>query len=99
MTYVRLAKDEQYKLSDSERLILFYRYHPVIAAKDLLGVELSWYQRKVLRSLWFKKNNLILMSRGIGKTWLLALFAVLYAMLYPKVKIGILTPSFKQTDF
>lgn len=99
MTYVRLAKDEKYKLNNSERLILFYRQHPVIAAKDLLGVDLAWYQRKVLRSLWFKKNNLVLMSRGIGKTWLLALFAVLYAMLYPKVKIGILTPSFKQTDF
>jgi len=99
MSLARLTKKEQYGLNKSEKLVMFYRQHPVEAARDLLGVELCFFQRKALRDLWFKKNNLLLMSRGIGKTWLLALFAVLYAMLYPNVKIGVITPSFKQTEF
>lgn len=99
MTTARLTKKETRQLNLSEKLVLFYRSHPVHAAKDLLGVDLTWFQRIILRDLWFKKYNLILMGRGIGKSWLQALFAVLYAMLYPDVAIGIIAPSFKQTDF
>lgn len=99
MTVVRLTKEEQFKLNLSEKLIFFYRKHPCEAARDLLGVKLTWFQRKILKDLWFKKNNLILMSRGIGKSWMLALFAILYAMIYPNVDIGVITPSYKQTEF
>ena len=99
MTLVRLTKEEQQRLNLSEKLIMFYRQYPCEAAKDLLGLDLTWFQRIILRALWFKKYNLLLMSRGIGKTWILAVFAVLYAMLYPGVDIGIITPSFKQTEF
>ncbi len=96
---VRLTREEQLKLNLSEKLVLFYRAHPCEAAEDLLGIKLCWFQRKALRDMWFKKNTLLLMSRGIGKTWLLALFVILYALLYPGVKIGVITPSFKQTEF
>lgn len=99
MSRVRLTKKEKLSLNLSEKTILYYRLYPVRAAKDILGVDLTWFQRIILRSLWFKKYNLLLMSRGIGKTWMLALFAVLRGMLYPEVMIGIVTPSFKQTDF
>lgn len=95
----RLTKKEKHQLNLGEKLIFFYRKYPIRAAKDLMKVDLVWFQRKTLRSLWNKKYNLLLMSRGIGKTWLLALFCVLYAMLNPGVHIGIITPSFKQTDF
>jgi DNA-binding transcriptional regulator WhiA len=98
-SFVRLSKEEVYKLNASEKLILFYRNNPVQAAKDLLSTDLAWFQRKTLRDLWFKKYNLLLMSRGIGKTWLLGLFAVLYAMLHPNARIGVIAPSFKQTEF
>ena len=99
MGVARLTKDETIRLTPSERLILYYRQDPVTAAKDLMGVDLVWFQRKILRDLWFKKYNLMLMSRGIGKTWLQALFACLYGMLFPKAHIGVITPSFKQTEF
>ena len=96
---VRLTKEEQQRLNLSEKLVMFYRQNPVEAAKDLLGVDLVWFQRKTLRAMWFKKYNLVLMSRGVGKSWLLALFAVLYGLLFPGVAIGVITPSFKQTEF
>jgi len=97
--FVRLSKEDRYKLNQSEKLILFYKNHPVEAARDLLHIELAWFQRKMLRDLWTKKYNLLLLSRGIGKTWMLAVFAVLYCMLFPRARIGIIAPSFKQAEF
>ena len=85
----RLTRKEQHQLNRSERLILFYRKYPIRAAKDLMNVDLVWFQRRTLRELWNKKYNLLLMSRGIGKTWLLALFAI-FPIIFNKVKqIGI----------
>lgn len=98
-TQVRLTRNEEFKLTPAEELIWYYRKYPVQAAKDLLNVDLVWFQRKILYDLWHKKYVLLLMSRGIGKTWIDALFATLYAMLHPGVMIGIITPSFKQTEF
>jgi len=99
MTRVRLTKEEQYKLNLSERLVLFYRKYPVIACKELLMIDLVWFQRIALRSLWAHKYVMLLFGRGIGKTYLGAIFTVLYGLLYPGVAIGIITPSFKQTEF
>jgi hypothetical protein len=99
MSFVRLTKQEEYRLTPSEKLVLFYRAHPVEACKDLLGIELIWIQRIMLRSMWTNKYILLLLSRGIGKTYLMAVFCALYAMLYPGVMIGVIAPTFKQTEF
>ena len=96
---VRLMKNEEFKLNDSEKLILYYRKFPVQAAKDLLGVDLAWFQRQTLKSMWFKRYSLLIMGRGTGKTYLMGLFACLHAMLVPGSRIGVITPSFKQTEF
>ena len=86
-------------LSDSEKLLLYWRYHPVMAARDMFNVELAWFQRRTLRDMFEKKHNMLLFGRGIGKTWLCALYTMQKALLYPNTKIGILAPSFKQTEF
>ena len=96
---VRLTREEEYKLTTGEKLVMFYRAHPVQACKDLLGIELLWFQRILLRGMWFNKNTMLLLSRGIGKSYMMAVFAVLYAMLYPGVVIGVIAPTFKQTEF
>jgi len=96
---VRLMKAEQNKLNLSERLVLYYRKYPVQAAKDLLGLNLIWFQRIALRSMFKHKYILLIFGRGIGKTWLGAVFCCLYAMLYPNTAIGIIAPSFKQAEF
>ena len=85
MASIKLTKDEELKLTTAEELIFFYRANPCQAAKDLLDIELTWFQRKILKSLWKRKYVMLLLGRGIGKTWITALFAVLYALLYPGV--------------
>lgn len=93
-----MRKDKE-GLSDIDKLILFFRAYPVQAAKELLGVDLIWFQRKQLRELWHKPYCVMKWSRGCSKTWLTALYLILRAMLYPGTKIGIVPPSYRQSGY
>lgn len=77
-------------------LVKFYRQHPIIAAEDLLNVELAVPQQAILESMWFKNFVLVTAGRGTGKTFLNSVFACLWALLYPGQKVGLLAPSFRQ---
>lgn len=48
-------------------LIKYYRKNPVIAAEDLLRVQLAFPQQQVLEDMWFKNFVLITAGRGTGK--------------------------------
>jgi hypothetical protein len=99
MAAARLTKGEQTKLTSSEQLIWYYRNFPVIAAKELVDVDLIWLQRAMLNDMFFKNYVMLVLGRGVGKTWMLALFAVLYAMLWPMTKIGVIAPVFRQAGY
>lgn len=77
-------------------LIKFYRQNPILAAEDLLRVELAVPQQLVLEDMWFKNFTLVTAGRGTGKTFLNSVFACLWALLYPGQKVGLLAPSFRQ---
>jgi len=49
-------------------MVAFYREQPVIAAYDLLGVELTSVQRVVLEDMWFKNYVISVCTRGFGKS-------------------------------
>jgi hypothetical protein len=95
----RLTKSEKKKLNASEKLIQYMRKNPAYAAKVIFKVELTLFQRLALSQIWFKTFVLILMGRGIGKTWLGALAVCMYAILFPKTKIGIIAPVFRQVGY
>ena len=77
-------------------LIELYRQDPVLAAKDLLNVDLAPIQRVVLRDMWHKGFTMLVAGRGCGKTFLLGVIAVLSALLYPSYRVGLLGPGFRQ---
>lgn len=77
-------------------IVRFYRKNPVLAARDILEVELAVPQRRILDSMWFKNFVIVSAGRGTGKSFLDALVAVLWALLYPGQKVGLLAPSFRQ---
>lgn len=81
----------------SFELIEFYRNNPIIAAEDLLNIELDTPQKIVFEDMWFKPYVLVTASRGTGKSFLLSVIAPLYAMLYPGKKALIMSPSFRQS--
>ena len=80
-------------------LIQYYRSHPVIAAHDLLNVDLPAPQRLILRDMWFKPYVMVTAGRGCGKSYLLSVITSLYGLLYPGKKILITAPSFRQAKF
>jgi len=77
-------------------IVDFYRKYPVIAAQELLYIDLPVPQQVVLQDLWNNKFSILTASRGTGKTFILACFACLKAMLYPGTRVGLLAPSFRQ---
>jgi len=79
---------------------LFYisKRYPVIGARNLLDIDLAYYQEDILERLWNKKRPLLLCSRRTGKTFTSAVYLTLKALLYPKMKIGIVAPVFKQAQ-
>ena len=78
-------------------MIAYYRSDPVMAAYDLLNVDLAPIQRVILRDMWFKNFDITVMGRGGGKTFLLGVNAVLHALLYPGYRVGLIAPSFRQS--
>lgn len=64
---------------------------------DGKGIEMYPFQEILLRMLFNKDNVLCIMGRGLGKTTVAVWFVVLYSILYPGSKIGILGPSFRKT--
>jgi hypothetical protein len=92
-------KDDEYVLSENERTLLYYRLHPDIAAKHLLGARLNWYQRISVRNTWISPFSLLVWGRRAGKTYTNSVTAVLYALLYPRRRIMILGPSKRQGDY
>ena len=80
-------------------LIQYYRENPCIASSDILGIDLAPHQRLTMKAMWESNYSIICLTRGGGKTFMLALFAVLRALLFPGEKVGILAPTYRQSKF
>lgn len=99
MMQARQMKQDKYTFDLDESAIMYYRSHPVEACEDLLNIKLIWLQRIVLRTIWFKRFPLLNMGRGVGKSFMVAVGSILIALLYPRTKIGIIAPVFRQANF
>lgn len=65
--------------------------------KDGDPLELEPFQCVMLHQLWTKKFPMILACRGAGKTFMLAVYAMLRALLCPGSKIVIVGGGFRQS--
>lgn len=82
------------KLTKSERLMQgiaewasFYRARPDIFVDDYLGITLKPFQKILLFVMMHYNYTMFFASRGLGKTWLVALYCVVRCILYPGTKI------------
>jgi len=85
------AKKEKYKL-----WITFYRRNPHRFVEDYFGIKLFPYQ--VLWIWILQRSNLayIVASRASAKTWLLAVWSLTLAVLYPNSKITVVAKTLSQ---
>ncbi len=92
---------------DAERLLLtqptpeefalfqFYKDNPDLACMDLLNQDLAPFQRKIIRGVMTHSYVLSVLSRGSGKTRMMAMCAAIECMFNPKKRVGFLGPQFR----
>lgn len=74
----------------------YYRYYIDEFAMDVLHVDLFPFQRVILRAMARGQFSVLIACRGLGKSWIVALFYICISILYPNVKCGIASGNSQQ---
>jgi hypothetical protein len=81
-------------MSKSEKLMngvgvwaSYYRANPHRFVADYLGIELKLFQKILIYMMMHNNYFMFLATRGIGKTYLTALFCVVRCILFPETKV------------
>lgn len=67
------------------------------ASKHILNIELSPFQCLILQEMWNRKFPMLIGSRGLGKSFLLAVYSMLRALFMPRRKIIVVGAAFRQS--
>jgi hypothetical protein len=67
------------------------------AAKHILGIELLPFQLVILDTLWRKRLPMLIGSRGMGKSFILAVYGLLRMIFHPGCRVVIVGAAFRQS--
>lgn len=76
----------------------FYRKNPQRFCKDFMNVHLKLFQKILLYGMMHNNYFMFCASRGLGKTWLTALFCVVRCILFPGTKICVASSTRVQAN-
>lgn len=76
----------------------YYRANPEKFAKDYLGIVLLLFQESLLWEMFSTNSYSFYGSRGIGKSFIVAIYAVIKCILYPGAKVLISSMTRKQAE-
>ena len=82
-----------YEILDVMRQPQYFSY----TCRHLLNIELIPFQVAILQELWHRKFPMLIMTRGGGKTWMLALYALLRALFEQGTKVVVVGAAFRQS--
>ncbi|OMD67460.1 hypothetical protein [Paenibacillus odorifer] len=71
------------------KFISYYRHYIDEFAVDVLGINLSPFQRLILRAMSRHNEVMIVACRGLTKSFISAVFFICVAILYSNIKLGI----------
>lgn len=71
------------------RAASFYRANPHRFVKDFLHIELHWFQKIIIYAMNMNPAFCMIASRGLGKSFLIAIYCCVRCVLYPGTKICI----------
>lgn len=92
------SKKDKKTLTNAEiRMVKYFRVRPDRAAEILLRVDFLPFQRLLVLIAWYFPFALNILTRGAGKTFMLAVLALLRAILYSNQKVGLLAASYRQS--
>ena len=89
-------KQEEIDYEEWTKFISYYRYYMDEFAADILGLNLFLFQKLILRAMARYPNTMLICCRGLGKSYLCAVFMICYAILYPGVALGIVSGNGNQ---
>ena len=75
----------------------YYRQNIQKFAEDYLGLRLKRFQKFLLYMIHNHLYTLLVMTRGIGKSWLIGVYACCLAILYPNSEIVIVSHTLRQS--
>jgi hypothetical protein len=99
-----IGKDASSLNEEQSKMLEYFHANPDVASARLLvrndkPCRLAVHQRLIIKGLWKHQFNLLILTRGGGKTFLLALYCVLKAMLFPREKCVVASSSYRQSQF
>lgn len=86
----------QFKKDIYSEAVDYFRSHPDVFVEDVMEIKLNLYQKVLIRAFFKFSFNCWVLCRGTGKTWLGLLCLVVYCLLNPGTKAGIIAPAFRQ---
>lgn len=89
-------KEESIDFEVWTEFISYYRYYIDEFAVDILGLRLFPFQRLILRAMARYQNSMLIACRGLGKSYIVAIFYICVAILYPNIKLGIASGNSQQ---
>ncbi len=90
-------RDESDNTDITEEKLQKWIKDPMLFAKEVCKVGLQEYQKEILDLLENRKRVALVMGRGSGKTFTVALYALIKATLTPRTRIVIVGPSLRQS--
>ena len=90
------VRDETLDYEEWTKFISYYRYYIDEFAVDILGIKLFPFQRLILRALARYQNSMLIACRGLGKSYIISVFYICMAILYPNIKLGIASGNSQQ---
>lgn len=89
-------KEESIDYEAWTNFISYYRYYLDEFAVDILGINLFPFQRVIIRAMARGQFSCLIACRGIGKSYIVAVFFICMAILYPNIKLGIASGNSQQ---
>lgn len=77
-------------------LLMQPEYLPFLC-KEILGIQILPFQSLILQEMWSRKFPMLIASRGAGKSFILSIYSILRAILFPNRKIVIVGAAFRQS--
>lgn len=95
---VKLSRRKAELYAKNAEIIKFLRRNPIIACDWLLGIPLIDSQKWILQQSWNTPNVMWTCSRSFGKSFMICVFSMLKMLLYPNIKIYILSNKGSQAQ-
>ena len=94
---IEIANEKAERIMNAvARMTAYYRANMHRFIEEYLGIKLRLFQKILIYMMSTCTNGMVTAARGIGKSFLIAVFAVARAILYPGTEIVVVSKTRKQ---